>query len=367
MGRNDKIDRLWSPVGVAQGMMRSMTDSPWCGVVLCVLGLAACGSKHPGRDDDGGIDGPADGTDAGSTRAPSCNGLAATCGASSNDSCCSSLEVPGGMYDRSYDLAGDASSGTTVFPATIGNFRLDKYEVTVGRFRAFVQAGMGTRANPPAAGAGAHTAIPGSGWDARWNTSLVASSTDLIAAEKCSAMFQTWTDTPGANETRPINCLTWYEAMAFCAWDGGYLATEAEWNYAAAGGDQQRAYPWSNPASSVSIDGSRASYSNGTDCVGDGMAGCALTDLVAVGTKPAGDARWAQSDLAGNVAEWTLDYAATYPTPCSDCTVLTATDVRTVRGGSYSEPVTNARTGNRGGLPPINRFPGVGVRCARAP
>ena len=65
---------------------------------------------------------------------------------------------------------------------------------------------------------------------------------------------------PGANESLPINCITWYEAFAFCAWDGGFLPTEAEWNYAAAGGSEQRAYPWSNPPTSTTIDCSHANY-----------------------------------------------------------------------------------------------------------
>ncbi len=48
----------------------------------------------------------------------------------------------------------------------------------------------------------------------------------------------------GSNENQPINCVTWYEAFAFCISDGGYLPTAAEWNYAAAGGSDQRAYPF---------------------------------------------------------------------------------------------------------------------------
>ncbi|AUX45468.1 uncharacterized protein SOCE26_069590 [Sorangium cellulosum] len=36
----------------------------------------------------------------------------------------------------------------------------------------------------------------------------------------------------------PINRLDWYMALAFCAWNGGRLATEAEWNYAASGGSE---------------------------------------------------------------------------------------------------------------------------------
>jgi len=49
------------------------------------------------------------------------------------------------------------------YPATVADFYLDKYEITVGRFRQFVNAGMGTQASPPASGAGAHSLITGSG------------------------------------------------------------------------------------------------------------------------------------------------------------------------------------------------------------
>lgn len=70
------------------------------------------------------------GTDAPTTMPPrSCVGLPASCGANKSDDCCASPEVPGGMFYRSYDLAGDVASGDTKSPATISSFRLDKYEV----------------------------------------------------------------------------------------------------------------------------------------------------------------------------------------------------------------------------------------------
>ena len=230
--------------------------------------------------------------------------------------------VPGGTFYRSYDGVDWTSNG---YPATVADFYLDKYEITVGRFRQFVEAGMGTQANPPAAGAGAHPLITGSGWDSTWNTNLHANAADLEAAVKCDAGYQTWTDTPGGNKSQPINCMDWYTAFAFCAWDGGRLPTEAEWNYAASGGSEQRYYPWSSPPTSTTINDSYAVYCGGS---------CRTQN---VGSKsPKGDGKWGQSDLAGNVDEWTLDwYEISYPTPCNNCAELASAYYRVVRGGNF--------------------------------
>lgn len=296
----------------------------------------------------------------------SCIGLAATCRGS--DSCCSSPMVPSGTYYRSYDLASDGQAGTSNYPATVSDFRLDKYEVTVGRFRKFINAGMGTQAAAPIAGSGAHANIAGSGWDASWNTNLVANEAALIAALKCDTpTYQTWTDAPGANENQPINCLTWYEAMAFCIWDGGYLPTEAEWNYAATGGAQQRAYPWSSPAGQLALDNAHAAYYDGSACGGTSLPAC--PGVIDVGTKMLGDGRFGQADLAGNASEPMLDvYVSSYTTPCMDCASLKVTeDYHVMRGGSARDGSVHLRTGRRDFAGPKNRTRDAGVRCARAP
>jgi formylglycine-generating enzyme len=344
-------------------------------IALFLLTTASCGFPRPadvgGETMDGG-NGSANGDASVDAAAPSqflsCSSLATTCGPGGDDSCCHSIEIPGGSYDRSYDLAGDAESGNTSSPATVSTFRLDKYEVTVGRFRAFVNAGMGTQASPPVANAGAHPKIDGSGWDVNWNANLAANTDALVALLRCDSIQSTWTDAPAANEHRPISCITWFEAMAFCAWDGGHLPTEAEWNYAASGGDDQRAYPWSNPASSLLLDSSRASYGDGNgDCLGDGMPGCAVTDYVAVGTKPTGNGRWGHSDLAGNVFEWVLDGYTAYPTPCIDCAELADVTYRVFRSGAAGSSSQYQRSGHRVAEIPTYRVYNVGVRCARAP
>jgi len=93
---------------------------------------------------------------------PSC-AAGLTC--SAGDSCCTSLLVPGGSYNR---------GGSSAYPAIVSSFCLDKYEITVGRFRAFLadydrwisvaggshpQAGEGAYLGPP---------IVGTGWNPGW-------------------------------------------------------------------------------------------------------------------------------------------------------------------------------------------------------
>lgn len=339
--------------------------------------IGACGSVQtqssidagPGGGEAGTADAAVDGTIDGGMVAPptSCIGLANTCGFDKLDSCCTSPDVPGNTFYRGFDLAVDGDSGTRTLVATLSDFRLDKYEVSVGRFRAFVAAGLGTQNNPPLARSGAHPNIQNSGWDAAWNQFLPINTQALQAQLKCDpdTLTHTWTDNLGNNENRPINCVTWYEAAAFCAWDGGYLPTETEWMYASGGGTDQRAFPWSNPPGDLTLDPTRSSYFDGTNCNGDGLAGCAVTDLIVVGTRPAGNSRWGQSDLAGNVSEWTLDYTGPYASTCNDCANLAVSNTRQLRGGSYTDGKRFERVTFRVGLPPATASPVSGIRCAR--
>jgi formylglycine-generating enzyme required for sulfatase activity len=338
-------------------------------LIAYVILLAGCDSlfnlDHVGKPED------ATSLDDGATPV-SCETLAPTCGPTSMSPCCESPEVTGGMFYRSYDVSGDGTYPSMAYPATVTTFRLDKYEVTVGRFRQFVIAGMGTQSNPPQIGAGGRmlNGLPNQGgWDAAWNASLTSDMASLVAAVKCDATYQTWTDTTGNNENRPMNCITWYEAMAFCVWDGGYLPTDAQWHYAASGGSEQRAYPWSMPASFLGIDSMRASFwvDATKQCFGDGVSGCAGTDLVPVGSKPAGDGLWLQSDLGGNVSEWMLDWSVSpYPvTNCVDCATLTPSSSRVRRSGSFRLDAPTLRAAWRGAIMPGTRNMEFGVRCAR--
>ncbi|WP_437281104.1 formylglycine-generating enzyme family protein [Sorangium sp. So ce375] len=254
-----------------------------------------------------------------------------------------------GTFNRSNDPA---------YPAMVSDFRLDRFEVTVGRFRRFVEAYPGSK---PAAEAGRHPLIAGSGWNADWNGNLPADAEALKAAVKCPD--QTWTDAAGDHERLPMNGLNWYVAFAFCAWDGGRLPTEAEWNYAAAGGNEQRQYPWPD---STTISSAHAVY----DCTGDGSASssCTFSDIQPVGSRsPAGDGRWGQADLAGNLREWILDSGGGYTNPCNDCANLASSPNRAHRGGNYGESAPYMRSSERGSIVASYRGYGIGTRCARTP
>jgi sulfatase modifying factor 1 len=270
------------------------------------------------------------------------------------DDCCASLRIPGGSFLRAYDAVNFTNRS---YPATVSDFWLDEFEITVGRFRAFVDAYPSSK---PVPGAGAHPRISNSGWQASWPVAVSkeALANDLATGD-CSGS-RTWTAASGGNEDKPITCLTWYELYAFCAWDGGRLPTYAEWNYAASGGSAQKAYPWSSPPPSMFIDATKAVYTSDLKTP---------LPVAAVGSKPAGASTWGPLDMAGNVWESTLDiYNPNLPVPCVDCADLNlvgSTDPRAVHGGGADSVQENLVVSRPLPLDADNRDPSIGARCAR--
>jgi formylglycine-generating enzyme len=249
------------------------------------------------------------------------------------------------------------------FSSTVSTFALDKYEVTVGRFRKFVNAYVSNTATVPASGAGANPSLAGSGWQSVWNTSLPATQAALTTKVKCDATYQTWTDAAGANENKAINCVSWYEAFAFCIWDGGRLATESEWEYAAAGGggaDGDRRYPWGQTPPNCTY----ANFFGAGPCSSGGSG-----SVTAVGSTPIGNGKWGHSDLAGNVWEWALDWYGTYPTVAStNYANISSGPYRVVRGGSFlfdGFDGVGLRAAYRYNGSPDKLIEGIGLRCSR--
>ncbi len=337
------------------------------------------------------------GADSGSaTNPPSCQATGAgltDCG-DGGESCCTSLQVDGGTYFRTYINSGDGGTDAAD-PATVSTFRLDEYDVTVGRFRQFVNAVMPNTDGgaplgwTPPQGSGKHLYLHGGlglvnaaselvdggpltyekGWDTDDNRYIVPTNANLA----CSADFATWTDAPGTHESLPINCVSWWEAAAFCIWDEGFLPSEAEWEYAAAGGDKQREYPWGTTAPSTACPGRGCEYAIYGCYYPDGPGGsCSSTANIApVGTASHGAGKWGQLDLVGNVWQWNADYfSATYVNPCTDCAFLTdATEdsLRVSRGDDFVAPVASLTPPARGSYFPQRHDYGHGLRCARPP
>ena len=331
-----------------------------------------------GRDStasEGGNEAGLDATTSGVP--PSCQASGAglsNCGASS-ESCCATLEVSAGAYDRTYTSDADGGPVGEADPATVSGSRLDKYEVTVGRFRQFVNAWNGGSGYTPPAGSGKHRHLNGGqglvnvGDDAggAYETGWVPSDNSNIAptdANLACPGLSTWTAATGSNETLPIDCVNWWEAYAFCIWDGGFLPSESEWEYAAAGGSQQREYPWG--ATAPGTGNQYAVY--GCYYPNDSGSCTSVANIAPVGTVAQGAGLWGQLDLAGNVYEWDLDWFAAYVDPCADCANLTsASGARVMRGGDFTYNATNVLSSFRASYPPSGRSNGVGFRCARTP
>jgi formylglycine-generating enzyme required for sulfatase activity len=283
------------------------------------------------------------------------------------ESCCTSINLPGGMFPQGRSTDAGASdyfpSGAPdelpEFSSTLSSFALDKYEITVGRFRNFVEAYVGNgvdggAATVPLAGDGANPNIAGSGWQTAWNTYLPADQAafkDTSHLNKYIAGYGTWTDTAGANENKAINSVSWYEVLAFCIWDGGRIATESEWEYAAAGGSENRLYPWGSGAS---------------NCTDENRPGC-FGAVAAVGS---GSGRWGHADLAGNVWEWTMDWYGPYPTTATNNYAGASSGAyRVIRGGCFADSAEYHRAAFRNGFTdgPAAHNNVVGARCARTP
>jgi cysteine-rich repeat protein len=290
----------------------------------------------------------------------SCAGM--TSSECAGGSCCSSPLVEGGTFEQWGTLSEES------YESTVSSFRLDKYEVTVARFRQFMAARPAwNAAGNPKLGAGANPHIQGSGWSG-WGDFAFGHDYPPICTD-ASAAQTTWAET--GNDTLPLNCVTWYLAFEFCVWDGGRLPTKAEWEFAAAGGALQRRYPWGNePTLTEQQDGTAAYAVYGS--LGDGSAPdeSSFEDILAVGSRPLGGGAFGHEDLAGSVSEWVYDERPLMdPTmPVTDFAVVSPNGITSrILGGGWKSPARELEVAYDLTTQRSAQWVDLGIRCARRP
>jgi formylglycine-generating enzyme required for sulfatase activity len=212
---------------------------------------------------------------------------------------------------------------------TLSSFYIDVYEVTNEQWQACVQAGA---CREPTSTAG-YTGEPYYG------------------------------DPAYANH--PVIAITWFDAADYCAWAGGRLPTEAEWEMAARWDpitQQTTLYPWGD----APLEG-RANTC-GLECPlpNSGNTRDAYPQTAPVGSFEDGVSPVGAYDMAGNVAEWVADWYAAYPSgPLSDPTGPADGERRVVRGGAWGVPLSNANSVQRSRFTPDSDSLGLGVRCVK--
>jgi len=159
--------------------------------------------------------------------------------------------------------------------------------------------------------------------------------------------------------SHPVNCVDLDGARAFCAWAGGRLPTEAEWEYAARNAGAQPKRPWGDEAASCE----RVSMNE------DGEYACGLGSPGPVCSYEAGDTTEGICDMLGGVWEWVEDdWHFTYEGAPADGSAWMGggpPGVGTRRGGSFDLGARDLHSRRRDGAPASARYFNTGLRCAR--
>jgi formylglycine-generating enzyme required for sulfatase activity len=161
---------------------------------------------------------------------------------------------------------------------------------------------------------------------------------------------------PWSSDAHPVVNITWNEAATFCQAQGARLPTEAEWEFAARGGNADGIFPWG--------DRFDPAHANGI-----GVAGADDSVFAApAGSLPSN--AYGLHDMIGNVWEWTADWyregEGWTSAPASDPQPGSAEHLKTVRGGSWDSAHENLRVSRRVGLSPQDRHNMyVGFRCVQ--
>ncbi|WP_420631222.1 formylglycine-generating enzyme family protein [Candidatus Leptofilum sp.] len=226
---------------------------------------------------------------------------------------------------------------------TLPQFYIDRYEVTVEQYAAFLnRIGAYARACE--------------GVDCAWPQELAGYTSYLSQQDIGDGSVQFFAVTGFANY--PINHVSWFGAQLYCESVGARLPTEAEWEYAARGTDG-RIYPWGN---------------NIPDPLGDlaVFQSDSYENLKPVDALPNGASPFGIYGMAGSLWEWTGDwYDENYYAESETNSPAGAETgfARVIRGGAwpFNNQADRIRATNRNSLSPDFISSAVGFRCARLP
>ncbi len=227
-----------------------------------------------------------------------------------------------------------------VHRVTLDSYYIGQYEVTVQEFKAFVDA---TNHVTDAEKDGGSYFWTGSSWKKRAGINWRHDGKGVLR--------------PAADYRHPVIHVSWNDAMAYCKWLSGRtgrsyrLPTEAEWEFAARGGNKSQRYQYAG-GNNLEDVGWYSSNSGGN-------------------TRPVGQKRSNELglyDMSGNVIEWCQDWYGDYSASAqTNPTGPTTGAFRVLRGGSWRDAPQFWRVAIRGRGDPGDRGDHLGFRLARTP
>jgi sulfatase modifying factor 1 len=278
------------------------------------------------------------------------------------------IALPGGTFLMGTDNAeGFPQDGEgPVRAVTLDPFSIDIYPVTNDLFRQFIAA------------TGYRTEAEQYGWSFVFWAHIPKARLDELVDDTvasapwwCKVRGAKWDvpEGPGSNISErgnyPVVHVSWNDAETFCRWSGQRLPTEAEWEYAARGGLEQKVHPWGDklrPNGEHRCNIWQGDFPN-HDTGDDGYTGTCPVDAF-----PPND--FGLYSVTGNTWEWCSDWFSTNFHGTADRNNPKGPpqgNARVMKGGSFlchKSYCNRYRVAARSSNTPDSSTSNVGFRCA---